>query len=88
MDIAALARLAKLDLAPEEEAKLRPQIEEILGQFASLSELPAVPLSIPSGQDSRLREDIVVPAPNEMQDKLLGAGKHRQANFIRLPSVF
>lgn len=88
MDIAALARLAKLDLTPEEQAKLGPQLESILEQFGSLSELPTVPLTIPSGQDSHLRPDVVVPASNALQNELLDASPHKQANFIRLPSVF
>lgn len=88
MDIAALARLAKLDLSPEEEAKLRPQIEDIVAQFASLSDLPSVPLAMGESRDSHLRPDIVVPTGDEVRNKLLEASPHKQANFIRLPSVF
>ena len=88
MDIAALARLAKLDLAPEEEAKLGPQLESILTEFQSLADLPAVPLTIHPGQGSNLRDDTVVPSTNDLQNKLLDSSAYKQANFLRLPSVF
>lgn len=88
MDIAALARLAKLDLTPDEEATLRPQLESILAEFQSLADLPAVPLAIHPGQGSNLREDTVVPSSNDLQNKLLSSSAYKQANFLRLPSVF
>lgn len=88
MDIAALARLAKLDLTPDEEATLRPQLESILAEFQSLADLPTVPLAIHPGQGNNLRDDTVVPSSNDLQNKLLSSSAYQQANFLRLPSVF
>lgn len=87
-DVADLARLARIDLTPEELVHLAPQLDAILEAVAEVSEVAAadvVPTSHPVALTNVFRDDVVAPSlPREAV--LAGAPAVEQDRF-RVPRI-
>lgn len=69
-DVRKLALLARLDLSDEERAKVRPQLDSILGFVEKLSELETQdvePMTTALDVDNRWREDVSRPGLSNEQ---------------------
>jgi aspartyl-tRNA(Asn)/glutamyl-tRNA(Gln) amidotransferase subunit C len=83
-----VARLARLQLRPEEEIRLQAVLSSMLGYVEKLNELDtaAVPPTAQVGEPGTpMRDDAVTnqPAPNEM----LANAPARQGNFFKVPKI-
>ena len=87
-DVADLARLARIDLTPDELAHLAPQLDAILEAVAKVSEVAAgdiPPTSHPLPLDNVMRPDVVRPSlPREAA--LAGAPAAEEDRF-RVPRI-
>ena len=63
-DVRHIARLARLDLSEEEEARFRVELSTILEYVAQLDALEAGTAAEPPPPDQPLREDVVEPWPD------------------------
>lgn len=87
-DVAGLARLARIDLTPDELVRLAPQLDAILEAVAEVSAVAGadvVPTSHPVALTNVFRDDVVLPSlPREAV--LAGAPAVEQDRF-RVPRI-
>lgn len=86
-DLDHLCQLAHLHLEPEEKARLRPQLEEIVAWVGRLKELPLSETHLELGAETKLalRPDKVEPSfPLRV---VLEAAPEKDDNFIKVPKV-
>ena len=87
-DVAALARLARIDLTEAELAQLAPQLDGILDSVASVSEVAVAdvpPTSHPLPLENVFRPDVVQPSLAR-EAALAGAPAAEQDRF-RVPRI-
>jgi aspartyl-tRNA(Asn)/glutamyl-tRNA(Gln) amidotransferase subunit C len=87
-DVAALARLARIELTQGELALLAPQLEVILESVARVSEVAAAdipPTSHALPLTNVFREDVVV--PSLPRDQLLAGAPAAEQNRFRVPRI-
>lgn len=87
-DVAALARLARIELTDEELAHLAPQLDVILESVASVADVAAAdipPTSHALPLTNVFREDVVRPSL-AVEDVLAGAPAAEQDRF-RVPRI-
>ena len=83
-DVADLARLARIELTPDELAHLAPQLDAILEAVARVSEVAAddiPPTSHPLPLTNVFREDVVVPCLTP-EEALAAAPASEQQRFL------
>jgi len=88
-DVRKVARLARLELADAELARLAPQLSAILDYVIQLQQLPTEgvePLAHPLPIDNAFRDD--VPAPSLPVDDALANAPNRVGNYFGVPAVF
>lgn len=88
IDIAKVARLARLDLAPDELESYGAQLQVVLEHAARVQALPTdgvVPTSHPLPQRNVLREDVV--APGLDREEVLGQAPDRDGDYFRVPRI-
>lgn len=92
--VRALARLARLELAPEELARLVPELERILAAFAVLAEhadgagavaADALAATTILAVDARRRGD--EPQPSLPRERLLAAAPEQADGFYAVPKT-
>jgi aspartyl-tRNA(Asn)/glutamyl-tRNA(Gln) amidotransferase subunit C len=87
-DVAALARLARIELNQDELAVLAPQLEVILESVARVSEVAAAdipPTSHALPLTNVFREDVVV--PSLPRDQVLAAAPAVERDRFRVPRI-
>uniref|UniRef100_A0A7C4QWU7 Aspartyl/glutamyl-tRNA(Asn/Gln) amidotransferase subunit C n=1 Tax=candidate division CPR3 bacterium TaxID=2268181 RepID=A0A7C4QWU7_UNCC3 len=88
-DIRYCAKLARIELTPEEEERFFKQLSSILGYFEKLNELDlegVEPIYQVTGQTNVFREDEVMNV-SRTEDMLRNAPE-REGDFIKVKSVF
>jgi aspartyl-tRNA(Asn)/glutamyl-tRNA(Gln) amidotransferase subunit C len=88
-DLKKVARLARLELADPDLARLQPQISAILDYVAQLQQLETEgvePLAHAVPIQNAFRDD--VPAPSLPVDEALANAPHRIGNYFGVPAVF
>nr|WP_183988319.1 Asp-tRNA(Asn)/Glu-tRNA(Gln) amidotransferase subunit GatC [Deinobacterium chartae] len=83
-----LKTLARLDLSPEETARVQADLNKILGYFEKLNELDTE--GVPEMQRPVRLENVMRPdEPGEMlpQEAALGLAVDQQDGFFRVPRV-
>ena len=88
-DIKYCAKLARIELTPEEEEKFFNQLSSILGYFEKLNELDlegVKPIYQVTGQTNVFREDEVTNASRP--EDMLRNVPEREGDFIKVKSVF
>ena len=87
-EIDKVAELARLNLKPEEKAKLAKDLDKILEYVKKLEALDTSnvePTSHVLNLENVYRADEVKPA--EVRDKALEHAPHREAKFFKVPKV-
>jgi len=87
-EIEQIAELARLSLKPEEKAKLKKDLESILGYVEQLKSVPTdsvEPTSHVLNLENVFREDRVHPAA--VRDEVLKHAPQREGNFFKVPKV-
>ena len=87
-DVADLARLARIELTPEELDHLAPQLEVILESVAQVSEVAAgdiPPMSHALPMTNVFREDALRPALP--RDEILAAAPAAELDRFRVPRI-
>lgn len=87
-DVRNVARLARLSLSPEDEARLVGDLNRILEYAEKLNELDTEgvpPTSHVLPIQNVFREDVVTPSLS--QDELLANAPSRRRGFFRVPKV-
>jgi len=87
-DVAALARLARIELTEAELALLAPQLDVILESVARVSEVAAVdipPTSHALPLTNVFREDVVV--PSLPRDQVLAGAPAVEQDRFRVPRI-
>jgi aspartyl-tRNA(Asn)/glutamyl-tRNA(Gln) amidotransferase subunit C len=87
-DVADLAKLARIELTPEELDHLAPQLEVILESVARVSEVAAgdiPPMSHALPLTNVFREDALRPALP--RDEILGAAPAAELDRFRVPRI-
>ena len=87
-DVAALARLARIELTEAELALLAPQLDVILESVARVSEVAAAdipPTSHALPLTNVFREDVVV--PSLPRDQVLAAAPAVERDRFRVPRI-
>jgi aspartyl-tRNA(Asn)/glutamyl-tRNA(Gln) amidotransferase subunit C len=87
-DVAALARLARIELTDDELALLAPQLEVILESVARVSEVAAAdipPTSHALPLTNVFRDDVVV--PSLPRDQILAAAPAAEQDRFRVPRI-
>jgi len=87
-EIDHVARLARLELTPEERIELVRELGNILDYVAKLGELnlsAVPPMSHVNAAGTPLRPDVAVPSP--VVEDLLKAVPVRSGRFVRVPRV-
>ena len=82
------AKLARLDLSSDEEARLAGEFEAILGYFEVLSELDVEgvePMTGATDVEDVLRDD--EPRPSLSPDEVLRNAPEREGDFYRVPKT-
>lgn len=88
IDIARVARLARLDLPPEELESYGAQLELILEHAALVQSLPTdgvAPTSHPLPQRNVFREDVVEESLD--RDEVMSQAPDREDDFFRVPQI-
>jgi aspartyl-tRNA(Asn)/glutamyl-tRNA(Gln) amidotransferase subunit C len=91
MDAAELrmtARMARLNLSPEELERLSRAVEQMLGHFSHMREINVeglAPTTHALLRENRLREDAVTSQTSA--DTLIGNAPEREDRFIVIPNV-
>lgn len=88
-DVRKVARLARLDLADADLARLQPQLAAILEYVTQLQQLPTdgvEPLAHPLPVANAFRDD--VPAPSLPLDDALVNAPNRVGSYFGVPAVF
>jgi aspartyl-tRNA(Asn)/glutamyl-tRNA(Gln) amidotransferase subunit C len=86
--LAATARLARLDLAPDEAVALARDLERILGAFRALAAVDVAgvePYFAPVAHEDVLRDDTV--RPSLARDEVLRNAPRRSGEFIAVPKT-
>jgi aspartyl-tRNA(Asn)/glutamyl-tRNA(Gln) amidotransferase subunit C len=87
-EVRKLALLARLELSDEELAKVRPQLDSILGFVERLSELETEdvePMTTALDVDNRWRDDVMVPGLSNEQ--ALANAPARDSECFLVPPV-
>jgi len=87
-EIAHIAKLARLELTPDELTELARELGNILDYVAKLGELnlsAVAPMSHVHAAGTPLRADTVVPSP--VVEELLQAVPARSGRLVRVPKV-
>ena len=87
-DVAKVARLARLDVTPEEIDRMTSQLDGMLGHFADVDALDlsdVVPMTQPFPLVNVLRADVVQPCLD--RDEVLAAAPAAQDGFFRVPPI-
>ena len=87
-DVAALARLARIELTQDELAMLAPQLEVILESVARVAEVAAAdipPTSHALPLTNVFREDVVV--PSLPRDEILAGAPAAEQRRFRVPRI-
>ena len=87
-DVAALARLARIELSQDELALLAPQLEVILESVARVSEVAAAdipPTSHALPLTNVFREDVIV--PSLPRDQILAGAPAAEQFRFRVPRI-
>jgi aspartyl-tRNA(Asn)/glutamyl-tRNA(Gln) amidotransferase subunit C len=88
-DVRKVARLARLELADADLARLQPQLSAILDYVDQLQSLPTEgvePLAHPLPIANAFRDD--EPAPSLPVDDALANAPNRIGNYFGVPAVF
>jgi len=83
-----VARLARLELTPEEEARLTSELQAIIGFVEQLEAVPTegtAPMAHAIELTNVLREDL--PSPSLPPDEALANAPDREGDFYRVPRV-
>jgi aspartyl-tRNA(Asn)/glutamyl-tRNA(Gln) amidotransferase subunit C len=83
-----VARLARLELTPDEEARLTSELQAIIGFVEQLEAVPTegvAPMVHAIELTNVLRDD--VPRPSLPPDEALGNAPDREGDFYRVPRV-
>jgi len=87
-DVAKVARLARLDLAPDELERMTAQLSGMLEHFADIDALDLAdvePMTQPYPLRNVLREDVV--APGLERDEVLAAAPDAVDGRFRVPPI-
>ncbi len=87
-DLRKVAKLARLELPPEDLETYAEQIEKILEYVAQIESIDAAdipPTSRAVEVINVTREDCVDPTP--IREELLGQAPEREGNFFRVPRI-
>ncbi|UCB53303.1 MAG: Asp-tRNA(Asn)/Glu-tRNA(Gln) amidotransferase subunit GatC [Candidatus Zixiibacteriota bacterium] len=87
-DVEYLAKLAKLDLSPEERVAFQRELDKIIGYIDQLNELDTENVPITSHViplQNVLREDEVLPSLSA--DQALANAPRKKKGFFRVPKV-
>jgi aspartyl-tRNA(Asn)/glutamyl-tRNA(Gln) amidotransferase subunit C len=88
IDIAHVAKLARLELTDDETARLRAQLEQILEHAARVGEVAAAdvaPTASPIPRANVYRED--VPEPSLPVEEALRNAPEREGDRFRVPRI-
>ena len=87
-DVAKVARLARLDVTPEEIDRMTAQLDGMLEHFADVDALDlstVEPMTQPYPLVNVLRADVVQPCLD--RDEVLAAAPAAQDGFFRVPPI-
>ena len=87
-DTQKIAKLARLNISPEEEEKFTEQMNNILGYFEKLSELDTegvIPRTHPTDVVNNFREDIVIPSLT--QEEALQNAPNKKNGYFKAPKI-
>lgn len=87
-EIEQIAELARLNLKPEEKAKLQKDLESILAYVEQLNAVPTdhvEPTSHVLNLENVFREDQV--RPSDIREEILKHAPQREGNFFKVPKV-
>ena len=82
-EVARLARLARLEVGPEEAAALARDVAAIAASFSGLAEFAATLPSAPEPEPGALRPDEATPSP--LADAILAQAPHVDGRRVRAP---
>ncbi len=86
-DVENLAKLARIQVTPEESQSLTSEIESILGYVGQVKEIAS------SGEEELpvlrnvLREDEVIHTPGEFSEDLLELSPERENNYVKVKKI-
>jgi aspartyl-tRNA(Asn)/glutamyl-tRNA(Gln) amidotransferase subunit C len=86
--VAKVARLARLDLTPEEIERTTTQLADMLEHFADIDALQlddVAPMAQPYPLDNVFREDVIVPGLD--RDEVLAAAPAAEDGRFRVPPI-
>ena len=88
IDVAYVARLARIALRPEEIAQFSVQLEALLDHVAQLEALPTAEVAATAAViplNNVMRDD--VPAPCLPREVVLAQAPRRQGNYFQVPRI-
>lgn len=91
MDVAKVAKLARLKLDKDEEKKLGKELGTVLGYIEKLKEVNVdgvLELTQPLETKNVLRDDVVVGFPLEDAAALVGAAPEKKDGYVRVKQIF
>ena len=84
--VARVARLARLELAPDEFARLAPQLESIVAHIEKIAEIPDAELPEPDPpRDTPLRAD--TPVPGDGREEIAANARAIAHGLVPVPRV-
>ncbi len=90
-EVLHIAKLARLELTPEEVDKFRTQLSEILeyiGQLQKIDTAGIEPTSQITGLQNVTRDDLVRDCDDDVREKILEQFSRRIDNLLETPGVF
>lgn len=90
-DISHIARLARLRVEPEDQARYAEQLGSILEYVTKLNELNTdgvLELAHGAGLSNVFRADVAVPCEPAVRQRIIAAFPHREGDLLEVPAVF
>jgi aspartyl-tRNA(Asn)/glutamyl-tRNA(Gln) amidotransferase subunit C len=91
IDVAHIAKLARIAMSPEELKKFQGQLTDIVSFISQLQEVDVTgvePTAQVTGLEDVLREDVAVPQPLAVRNALVEQMPQRRGDLLEVPQVF
>jgi aspartyl-tRNA(Asn)/glutamyl-tRNA(Gln) amidotransferase subunit C len=86
-DLDNLSKLARIDISPQEKAKMLKDMQAILGYVSEINEIETESFSLEHDLNNVVREDVVRPFDEEKRNLLLKNAPKIEGDYVEVMQV-